>query len=134
MSKNLVLVVDDSQDIRTLVSRLLTMHGYRVVEARNGPEAIRLARSHRPNLILMDLGLPGMDGWEVTENLRTDPALEEIPIIAMTAYTMSTVVQTAQRAGCQRVVFKPFELEAIVREVHSFTAPIPTHAPGLAYA
>lgn len=120
MSHITILIVDDSPDVRTLTRRLLTSVGYHVVEAADGYEAIRLARQHRPNLILMDLGLPGMDGWEVTRRLRTEPALEDIPIIAITGYDVSSVAHTARLAGCQKVLFKPFNSDNLRRQIAAF--------------
>ncbi|NOK58003.1 MAG: DNA-binding transcriptional response regulator, NtrC family [Chloroflexi bacterium AL-W] len=120
MSHITILIVDDSPNVRTLMRRLLTSVGYHVVEAADGYEAIRFARQHRPNVILMDLGLPGMDGWEVTRRLRTEPALEDIPIIAVTGYDVSTVAQTARRAGCQKVLFKPFNFDNLRRQIAVF--------------
>ena len=117
MSSITALIVDDSLDIRVIVKEVLNDRGYDVVEAANGYEAIQRARQYRPDLILMDLSLPGLDGWEVARRVRSEPALEEIPIIAMTGYCMASVARLARTAGCQSVVFKPLRLDDLEREV-----------------
>lgn len=125
-----VLVADDSSDIRTVVKYSLIDQGFRVIEASNGYEAIQLARQYRPTVILLDLCMPGIDGWEVTLQLRSDPALDEVPIIAMTAYDVSSAIRSAQTAGCQQVIAKPFDLYDIAQAVSHFAAP---HAERIAH-
>ncbi|KPV53720.1 hypothetical protein SE17_07965 [Kouleothrix aurantiaca] len=115
-----VLVVDDSTDIRTVVKYALLDQGFRVIEASNGYEAIQLARQWRPTAILLDLCMPGIDGWEVTLQLRSDPALDEVPIIAMTAYDVAPAICTAKKVGCQHVVAKPFDLYDITQTIKKF--------------
>jgi CheY-like chemotaxis protein len=128
MSSATVLIVDDSPDIRVILKRLLTSKGYRVVEAANGHQAVQVARRCCPQLVITDLGLPGMDGWEVARHIRTDPALEETPIIAMTGYGLASTLRSATHAGCQRVLQKPFELEELEREVTALTSISPSLA------
>ncbi|KAB8142127.1 response regulator [Chloroflexia bacterium SDU3-3] len=123
MTTNLVLVVDDSADIRKIVTRLLTKNGCRVIEAESGLEAVQKAHRHRPSLIVMDINLPGIDGLEVARQLRSDPLHEDVPIIAMTAYGVGATLYAARRAGIQRVIFKPFNLDALLQEVSSFLQP-----------
>ncbi|HNP70534.1 MAG TPA: response regulator [Kouleothrix sp.] len=118
-----ILVVDDSSDIRTVVRYSLTDRGFQVIEASDGPQAIQLARQHRPALILLDLCIPGIDGWEVASRLRSDPALEDIPIVAMTAYDVSSAIRAAQTAGCQKVVAKPFDLVEMAHTVARLVSP-----------
>src|SRR5215208_849195 len=117
MSRATILIADDSSDIRTIMRFLLNDLGFAVVEAADGNEAVRLARQCQPVLILLDLCMPGIDGWEVAAQLRADPALEEVPILAMTAYSASSAVRAALLAGCQLVVAKPFELHDITRMI-----------------
>jgi CheY-like chemotaxis protein len=129
MSRATILIADDSSDIRKIMRFLLNDLGFAVVEAANGNEAVRLARQCQPALILLDLCMPGLDGWEVAAQLRADPALEEVPILAMTAYNVSSAIRAALRAGCQLVVIKPFDLHDISRQItalmgsHSMLAP-----------
>lgn len=132
MSAATVLIADDSSDIRTVVKYALLDLGFRVLEAADGHETIRLARQYRPALILLDLCMPGLDGWEVAARLRADPALEDVPIIAMTAYDLSSAVRAAQTAGCQQVVAKPFHLydflALVSRSLSAATALMPDYA------
>ena len=132
MSRATILIADDSSDIRTIMRYMLIDLGYAVVEATDGNEAVRLARQCQPVLILLDLCMPGIDGWEVAARLRADPALEEVPILAMTAYDVSAAIRAALRAGCQQVVIKPFDLHDVSRQIATLMSP--QSAPALAYA
>jgi CheY-like chemotaxis protein len=132
MSRANILIADDSSDIRTIMRYLLTDLGYAVVEATDGNEAVRLARQCQPVLILLDLCMPGIDGWEVATRLRADPALEEVPILAMTAYDVSAAIRAALRAGCQKVVIKPFDLHDVSRQIAALMSPQNTPAPAYA--
>jgi CheY-like chemotaxis protein len=117
-----VLVVDDSPDIRAIVRRTLTVLGYIVIEATSGHEAIGLARRCRPALVLLDLCLPGLDGWEVTRALRAEPALDEIPIVAMTGYGVLMTTRPQRGIDVQRIVYKPFDLGYLERTVATLAA------------
>jgi len=123
MSRATILIADDSADIRTIMRYFLNDLGFAVVEAADGNEAVRLARQCRPALILLDLCMPGLDGWEVAAQLRADPALEEVPILAMTAYHVTSAISAALLAGCQQVVAKPFELPDISRMIVALMVP-----------
>src|SRR6476660_2526157 len=103
-----ILVVDDDDDIRTIVRRLFTLLGYSVCEAMDGISAFQHARRLAPDLIVLDLGLPGQDGWTVARELRADPAFEHTPIVAITAYGDQTALRAARAAGCHNVICKPF--------------------------
>ena len=129
MSRATILIADDCSDIRTIIRYLLNDLGFAVVEAADGNEAVRLARQCRPVLILLDLCMPGIDGLEVAAQLRTDPALEEVPILAMTAYNMSSAIHAALHAGCQQVVIKPFDLLDISRKIAALMVPHGMLAP-----
>ena len=115
----LILIIDDDADIRTIVNRLFTTLGYRVREAADGLTAFIRARQLAPALIVLDLGLPGRDGWTVARELRADPALEHIPILAVTAYSMQAALQAARDAGCQEVLCKPFDLQNLADIAHA---------------
>jgi CheY-like chemotaxis protein len=121
MSCTTALIVDDSPDIRTVLKYSLSDLGFRVVEAADGYEAVRLAHQCQPGVILLDLCMPGLDGWEVASYLRSDPALEEVPIIVMTTYYVGSTEQSARRAGCQYVMAKPFDISDLTHVVTTFT-------------
>ncbi len=129
MSRANILIADDSSDIRAIMRYLLNDLGFAVVEAADGNEAVRLARQCQPVLILLDLCMPGLDGWEVATRLRADPALEDVPILAMTAYSVSSAIRAALHAGCQQVVIKPFNLHDISRQITALMAPHSVLAP-----
>jgi CheY-like chemotaxis protein len=124
-----ILVADDSSDIRAIMRCSLNDLGFHVVEAADGHEAVRLARQCHPTVIVLDLCMPGIDGWEVATRLRADPALEEVPIIAMTAYDLSSAIRSARIAGCQQVVAKPFDIHVFIRAVVALTLPAGTLVP-----
>jgi CheY-like chemotaxis protein len=108
-----ILVVDDFPDGREMVAEYLTFRGFSVVQASTGADAIELARKHRPKLILMDLGMPGLDGWETTRQLKADPRTKDCVVIALTAHTMGNQHSRALQAGCADVIAKPFDLATL---------------------
>lgn len=103
----LVLIVDDVQDNRTIYVLFLGSLGYRVAEASNGEEALQQAESLLPDVIVMDLSLPVMDGWEATRRLRRNPRTKRIPIIVLTGHALPEHAQAARNAGCDLVITKP---------------------------
>jgi CheY-like chemotaxis protein len=113
----LILVVDDYQDAREMYAEYLQFSGFRVAEARNGNEAVAQARSLKPDLILMDLSLPGMDGWEATRVLKADEATKHIPIVALTGHALAGASEGARKAGCDSFVTKPCLPDDLVVEV-----------------
>ena len=113
----LILVVDDYQDAREMYAEYLQFSGFRVAEARNGNEALQQAFSLKPDLILMDLSLPGMDGWEATRRLKADAATQHIPIVALTGHALAGASEGARRAGCDSFVTKPCLPDDLVVEV-----------------
>jgi two-component system cell cycle response regulator DivK len=118
MSK-LILVVEDQEDNRRIMRDLLTSAGYEVMEAVTGEDGVTAAETHRPDLILMDIQLPGLDGYEATRQTKANPDLEHIPIIVVTSYALSGDDVKAFEAGCDAYVSKPFsprELLAKIRE------------------
>lgn len=108
-----VLLVEDTEDNRFMMRRLLEMSGYRVVEALNGEEAVKLARTELPQLILMDLSLPVIDGLAATRLIRKVPALEATPIIAVSAHDTSDFQAEAVEAGCNSYVTKPIDFNQL---------------------
>jgi two-component system, cell cycle response regulator DivK len=113
----LILVVDDYQDAREMYAEYLQFSGFRVAEARNGNEAVAQAFSLRPDLILMDLSLPGMDGWEATRVLKSDERTKHIPVVALTGHALAGASEGARKAGCDSFVTKPCLPDDLVVEV-----------------
>jgi two-component system cell cycle response regulator DivK len=114
-----VLVIEDTEDNRQIVRDLLTSAGYEIVEAADGESGVAMAASVQPDIILMDIQLPVMDGYEATRRIRADPATAQIPIIAVTSYALAGDEAKARDAGCAGYIAKPFSprrLLAIVRE------------------
>lgn len=112
-----LLLVEDNEDNRIIYSTVLRYTGYTVVEAVNGTEALALARSARPDLILMDISIPEIDGWEATRILRQDAETKDIPIIALTAHAMPEDRERAKTVGFTSYLAKPIEPRAVVAEV-----------------
>jgi len=115
-----VLLVEDNEDNRIVYSTILQHFGYRVMEALNGEEGIAKARAERPDLILMDISIPVIDGWEATQVLKRDPDTKAIPIIALTAHALSSDREKAMEVGCDSYLAKPCEPKAVVSEVERF--------------
>ena len=112
-----ILVVDDSEDMRDLLQRLLERAGYRVFVAEDGQTSLTQAKLHHPDLVLMDLSLPDMDGWEAVAHLRKMPEFGTIPIIAVTAHVSAREEARAMAAGCTAHIGKPFDTRALLQEV-----------------
>ena len=115
--KQNILVVDDSEDMRDLLQRLLERAGYRVVLAEDGQASLTQAKLHHPNLILMDLSLPDIDGWEAVRHLRKMPEFQLTPIIAVTAHVSPQESVRAMAAGCTSHIGKPFDRKLLLQEV-----------------
>jgi CheY-like chemotaxis protein len=113
----LVLVAEDNEDNRIIAATMLRHSGYRVVEATTGAEAMHIARSAKPALILMDVGMPDIDGWSATRTLKDDPATQHIIILAFTAHALPGDREHARSAGCDGYLAKPVEPLRLVREV-----------------
>jgi two-component system, cell cycle response regulator DivK len=113
----LILVVDDYQDAREMYAEYLQFSGFRVAEAKNGNEAVEQAMALKPALILMDLSLPGMDGWEATRRLKADETTRHIPIVALTGHALAGASEGAKKAGCDSFVTKPCLPDDLVVEV-----------------
>jgi len=115
-----VLLVEDTEDNRFMMRRLLEMTGYRVLEARNGQEAVKLAAETRPSLILMDLSLPIIDGLAATRLIRKLPGCESIPIIVVSAHDTADFQEEALSAGCDGYVTKPIDFNALEAQIARF--------------
>jgi two-component system, cell cycle response regulator DivK len=124
----LILVVDDYQDAREMYAEYLQFSGFRVAEARNGNEALEQAFSLMPDLILMDLSLPGMDGWEATRQLKADERTRNIPVVALTGHALAGASEGAKKAGCDSFVTKPCLPDDLVVEVRRMLNVAKQHA------
>jgi two-component system cell cycle response regulator DivK len=130
-----VLVVDDNEWSRDLLARRLLRRGYHVILAPDGREGIALAHDRLPDLILMDLSLPEIDGWEATRHLKAHPATRLIPILAVTAHAMPADRQKAMEAGCDGYHTKPVDFESLLRSMKTLLdARIHTRLPAATVA
>jgi two-component system, cell cycle response regulator DivK len=112
-----VLLVDDYPDAREMYSEYLQYSGFDVIEAGNGIEALQQAVERSPDIILMDLSLPVMDGWEATRRLKADQRTAGIPVVALTGHALAGISEGARRAGCDAFVTKPCLPEDLVKEI-----------------
>jgi two-component system cell cycle response regulator DivK len=117
-----VLLVDDYPDAREMYSEYLAFSGFDVVEAANGMEALQRAANERPDIILMDLSLPVMDGWEATRRLKADERTADIPVVALTGHALAGFSEGARQAGCDAFVTKPCLPEDLVKEIRKVLA------------
>ena len=120
-----LLLVEDNEMNRDMLSRRLERRGYEVVTAVDGEEGLRLARSEAPALILMDMSLPVLDGWEATRQLKAMPETRGIPIIALTAHAMAGDREEAVAAGCDDFDTKPIELERLLGKIEALLGGTP---------
>jgi len=118
----LVLVVDDFVDAREMYGEYLKFCGFRVAEAQNGVEAIEKARRLKPDLILMDLSMPVVDGWEATRRLKADTVTKKIPVVALTGHAMIGHSESAQNAGCDVVITKPCLPHDLIKQIRKVIA------------
>jgi two-component system, cell cycle response regulator DivK len=124
-----ILVTEDHEDNRRILRDLLTSAGYEVIEAVTGEEGVRLAETQRPDLILMDVQLPGFDGYEATRRIKDNLALRQIPVIAVTSYALSGDDVKARAAGCDAYVAKPFSPRDLLVKIRECLAPGTPGAP-----
>lgn len=122
-SRKTVLLVEDNEDNLVVYRTILEHVGYRVIEARDGEEGVNRARSEQPDMILMDISIPKIDGWEATVRLKDDAETSEIPIVALTAHALEEDRAKAMRAGCDGYLAKPVEPRRVVQEVEKFIGP-----------
>ena len=114
-----ILLVEDNEMNRDMLSRRLERKGYTVSLALDGAEALQKARAETPDLILMDMSLPVMDGWEATRQLKADEAMRRIPVIALTAHAMASDELKAREAGCDDFDTKPIELTRLLEKIET---------------
>jgi two-component system, cell cycle response regulator DivK len=125
-TRPLILIVEDQVDLRQLYAEQLAMCGFDVIQAGNGADAIEHTTSHAPDVVLMDLSLPVVDGWEATRRLKSDQRTAHIPVVALTAHDGSGELQRATRAGCDWFVPKPCPPDALITEVRRVLAGRPS--------
>ena len=117
-----VLYIDDTENNRILIARHLQKHGYQVLTAENAVQGLALASTEMPNLILMDMGMPDVDGFSATRQLKADPGLRHIPVIALTAHAMQGDRQKALEAGCDEYETKPFNFARLTEKIQALLA------------
>src|SRR3954454_2350698 len=115
-----ILVIEDTEDNRQIIRDLLTSVGYELVEAVDGEAGVAAAAREKPDLILMDIQLPVLDGYEATRRIKADPACAAIPIIAVTSYALSGDEEKTRAAGCDGYIAKPFSPRQLLAKVREF--------------
>ncbi len=115
-----ILVVEDNEENRRILRLLLTSAGYELIEAATGEQGVTLAETQRPDLILMDIQLPGLDGYEATRRIKGNPALRQIPLIVVTSYALSGDDVKAFEAGCDAYVTKPFNPRQLLAKIREY--------------
>ena len=120
LNKGTILYVEDNPDNRTLVRRILLSEDYSLIEATNAYDAIEILNGTRPDLILMDINMPDMDGYTLTSKIKSMPGFERIPILALTANVMRGDKERTLEAGCDGYIQKPLDIDQLIREVERF--------------
>ena len=115
-----ILYIEDNFENRLLVNRVLTVEGHSLIEAEDGAEGLRIAQQQNPDLILVDINLPEMDGYQVTARLREIPSLERVPIVALTANVLSGDRERSLRCGCDGYIQKPLDVDMLPAQVETF--------------
>lgn len=119
-TKATILYVEDNPDNRMLVRRILLSQDYKLLEAKDASEALNVLKSERPDLILMDINMPDMDGYTLTTKIKALPGFERIPILALTANVMRGDKEKTLEAGCDGYIQKPLDIDQLIREVERF--------------
>jgi two-component system cell cycle response regulator DivK len=120
LDKGTILYVEDNPDNRTLVRRILLSEDYSLIEATNAYDAIEILKGTRPDLILMDINMPDMDGYTLTSKIKLMPGFERVPILALTANVMRGDKEKTLEAGCDGYIQKPLDIDQLIREVERF--------------
>ena len=121
-NKGTILYVEDNIDNRTLVRRILLSEDYSLIDAVNAAECLKVLENTKPDLILMDINMPDMDGYTLTAKIKTTPGFERIPILALTANVMRGDKEKTLEAGCDGYIQKPLDIDQLVREIERFLA------------
>jgi two-component system cell cycle response regulator DivK len=117
-----ILVVDDNLDNRTIIAQMLKLSGYHVVTASDGLQAIDLTEREAPDLVLMDLAMPGLDGWSATSRIKARPQIAHVPVIAVTGHVTRADIERALQAGCADYLPKPIDFETMLLKVRTMLA------------
>ena len=120
--KNTILYVEDNSDNRILVRRVLEAEGYQIAEASNAEDAMQKIQSVRPNLILMDINMPGVDGYALTARIKATPGFAAVPIVAVTANVMRGDREKSLEAGCDGYIQKPIDIDILSQQIERFLA------------
>jgi two-component system cell cycle response regulator DivK len=115
-----ILIVEDAPDNRTIAELILRDAGFSVTSVGDGASALIAAATKHPDVILMDLSLPHLDGWEATKRLKSDPATRDIPVIAFTAHALPNDIERARACGCSSIIAKPFEIDFFLSQIRAF--------------
>ena len=115
-----ILVVEDQEDLRGVLRTLLTGSGYEIIEAADGQAGVEKAKSDRPDLILMDIQMPVMDGYDASREIKSDPSLKPIPIIAVSSFAMKGDEEKARASGCDHYVTKPYSPMQLLRIIRGY--------------
>jgi CheY-like chemotaxis protein len=114
-----ILLVDDNAENRRFLSRRLQRRGFEVLEAVDGAAAVEMARAEKPDLILMDMNMPAVDGWEATRRIKADPASASVPVVGLTAHALAGDRERAIQAGCSDYHTKPVEFPKLLEQIES---------------
>lgn len=120
MSNSIIFYIEDNDDNRRLIQRLLISEGYQFAEAGNAPEALNILHSLHPDLILMDINMPGVDGYELTSQIRAIPGLQGVPIVALTANAMQGDRERSLEAGCNGYIQKPIDIDFLPQQIEFY--------------
>lgn len=123
MGEKTILIVEDQFETRAINALYLQHHGYRVVAVENGEDGVRSAREHKPDLILMDLSIPVMDGFDATAQIKGDPRTSNIPVVALTAHSYGSAGRRARQVGCDGFIAKPCDPQRLLQEVWHLIGP-----------
>ena len=118
-----LLLVEDNEMNRDAISRLLMRRGYRVILAEDGEAGVKTCREVLPDLVLMDVGLPGIDGFEATRQIKADPATTHVPVVVLTARALTSDLEAAQAAGCDDYDTKPVDLSRLLGKIQALLPP-----------
>lgn len=117
MSEKTILIVEDQMELRAINAIFLQSHGYRVLAVENGEDGVRSAREQRPDLIIMDLSVPVLDGFCATRQIKQDPETSSIPVVVLTAHSYGSAGRRAREAGCDAFIVKPCDPQRLLREI-----------------
>jgi len=124
-----ILIIEDTENNRILLTRRLRPRGYDIITAEDAEKGLPLVEGERPDLVLMDVGLPGMNGWDATRQLKSNPATKHVPVIALTAHAMDGDREKAMAAGCDEYEIKPIDFNRLFEKIDRLLAQRPQSPP-----